>query len=145
MTYAVVYDYEKLPREVTYITRFEFMRLATGQTPSEVNPKQENLFTKNEIRDCGYYNDSIAKRLTYECSVVDNIWKLRYGPFPFRTKSKPEDGWARGAGNFPSDGQLAILYSYGIERLSQLFIGEQAFKLLRDMQNPDWVSAYQGS
>jgi len=145
ITYAIVCVHEKTPRQVIYITRNEFLRQATGQTISEANPLKENLFTKHEIPDCGYYNDSIAKRLTYECSVVDNLWKLRYGPFPERSKSKVENGWARGKDNFPTDGQLAILYQYGIERLSELIVGEKAFKLLKDMQNPEWVANYLAS
>ena len=45
----------------------------------------------------------------------------------------------------PSDGQLQILKQYGIGHLHEFAYGENAFRLLRDVSRPEWVSAYSGS
>ena len=45
----------------------------------------------------------------------------------------------------PSEGQIQILNKYGAVFFIDVIYGENAFHLLHDMQDPAWVSSYQGS
>ena len=151
-TFAILtwYGDAERPSDVRMITRNEFLAIAHGVIASEANPTRENLFLKYEVKDCSYHIDSIWKSTTYSCSVVDDLWKLRYKIFPLKADQKlklvdkvqvPEPGWANN--NFEmSWEQLAFLEKYGIRTRGDFFYGANAFRLLKDMQDPDWVSTY---
>ena len=136
--------------DVRVITRNEFLAVAHGLIESEANPKREDLFLKHEIKDCSFYRDTVWKSTTYDCSVIDDLWKLRHKTYPLRADQKrvildkvavPETGWASSAYEMSWE-QLAFLEKYGIRSRNDYFYGANAFKLLKDMQDPDWVAAY---
>ena len=50
-------------------------------------------------------------------------------------------GWSEKP-TVPGDRQMLLLNGYGIEHPTDLCIGEDFFRLLRDMGDPDWVNNY---
>ncbi|HEU4717436.1 MAG TPA: hypothetical protein VFU15_06375 [Bacteroidia bacterium] len=144
----------------TPITRNEFLAIASGWGTSSVNPKNENLFAKYGVQNCGYFPDTIIRHVLYKggvaCSPVDNLWRLYCGEYPFFIQSPVADtlhkqdiqdpgvsdaGWANDTLR-PSDGQIGILQGYGVRFFTDIIYGENAFHLLHDMQDPAWVSNY---
>jgi hypothetical protein len=152
ITFAILtwYGDDERPSDVRIITRNDFLAIAHGLAASEANPTRENLFVKYEVKDCASYIDTIGKSTTYDCSVVDDLWKLRYKLYPIKSAQKikildkvevPEVGWA----NMPFEmswEQLGFLEKYGIRSRNDFFYGANAFRLLKDMQDPDWISVY---
>jgi hypothetical protein len=130
------------------ITRLEFLSIASGMRPHPANKAQENLFVKHEVEFCGYVADTVAGgvylRSGYLCPVVDNIWKLGYGSYPYHTKEKMTPGWAKFPLH-PSEGQQQILRSYGATFWTDPVFGKEAFRLLHDMQDAEWIGKYAGS
>ncbi|MCU0432851.1 MAG: hypothetical protein MUC87_05305 [Bacteroidia bacterium] len=146
--YRRIYDDPARPASGYTITRLEFLSIACGTRPHPANPKQENLFAKYEVQYCGLISDTIIGgiyyRSGYSCPIVDDIWRLGYGTWPYATKEKMPAGWARFPLH-PSEGQQEILRSYGATFWVDPVFGPQAFRLLRDMQNAEWVGKYAGS
>lgn len=144
VTFALLTWYGDSPRPdgIQHITRQEFLAIASGLVESKANPSKENLFAKYEIQDCSYSADAVSKTVSYSCSVVDEIWKLRHKAYPARvTGASPGTGWATGEYDM-SWGQLDYLARYGITSRNDFIHGEKAFRLLKDMQDPAWVSSY---
>jgi hypothetical protein len=142
VTFVVITPLPNTQPDIRFITRNEFIRLASGIIANEANPQKENFFAKYEVEDCGVYRDSIFKKTSFSCSSVDQVWKLRYKVGPY--SNGPDTlGWANSL--VPSVGQMSILKSYGISRLDDYCYGENAFHLLHDMQSYAWQSKYKGS
>lgn len=166
VTYHIIkkWDDPAKPIEATNISQAEFIRIACGFQQSNANPKNENLFAKYGINDCGYFNDTVIKGRFVEsgvrCNVINDLWRLRYQEWPFYiapprnvgnngpntlNPQGPGPGWAR-LPLKPSEGQIQILKGYGItDPIVDVIWGDYAFKLLKDMQDEAWVSTYKGS
>lgn len=123
------------------ITREQFVLQAQGAVPSKANPAGENLFRRHGVQLCLHPTDST--RLLRDCLVFDELWKLRFWEYPFHPMGggHPIQGWAEKR-EAPSERQLMLLSSYGIRHLTGLARGEAAFRLLRDVGDPDWVENY---
>lgn len=143
-----VYNDPARPTTGSTISRLEFMSIASGTRPHPANPKQENLFVKYEIAECGFVSDTliggIYLRAGYPCTVVDDIWKLGYSTYPYHIQNPPGPGWARFP-NHPSEGQQQLLKNYGTNLWNDPIWQENAFKLLHDMQDAGWQGKYAGS
>lgn len=155
------WDDPKLPIEAVNITQREFISIASGMMKHNANPKGENLFAKNGLIDCGFFNDTVINMRFYEsgmrCNTVNDLWRLRWAEWPFYvapprnanantlTPFGPGPGWARKPFQ-PSEGQLELLKTYGVtDPMVDAFWGANAFRLLKDMQDPAWVTTYRGS
>ncbi|MFI5148602.1 MAG: hypothetical protein ACHQRM_02645 [Bacteroidia bacterium] len=123
------------------ISRNEFIRLACGQCHEDANPTGENLFAKYEVDECGLYRDSIFKKASFICGSLDLLWKLRYQRAPYG--GSDTIGWT--GSTVPSRAQMNILKQYGAENLDDFIYGENAFKLLHDMQSFAWQSKYKSN
>ncbi len=139
------------------ISKAEFKRVAAGFMESPANPKKENLFQKYRVNECGYFADTVIQGRFYkggiQCSAVDELWRLRYGEYPFYGPGTGSNasvldptiagpGWAQKP-LYPSPGQVEFLKPYGIQtNIIDIIYGENAFRLLADMQNSEWVSDY---
>ncbi|TND07146.1 MAG: hypothetical protein FD123_3291 [Bacteroidetes bacterium] len=154
VTYKIVrvYNGPSVRYEQINISRHDFLSIAMGLVESEANPKKENLFVKYEIKDCGYQLDTIIRGIKYDftayCPVIDDLWRLRWGEYPFQRKQGADDpgpGWAADKLGV-SEGQFNMLKEYGMSQsYNDPIFGEAAFRLLRDMQSPSWQSRYRGS
>lgn len=160
VTFLIVQKFDDPAKPLTAIniTQQEFISIAYGWGDSKANPGKENLFVKYGIANCGYRPDTIIHHVLVRgglgCSPLDDLWKLSHNEWPFQVAASrnpnisqpagPGPGWARNP-NHPSEGQISILQQYGALDYIDAIYGENAFRLLRDMQDPAWVSNYAGS
>ncbi len=131
VTFALVKPLPNGKRKVRIITQDDFVYQAKGKTKSPGNPYKEDYFEKYQIKNL---------------NVLNNLWKLRYKEFPYKQKDGTpiEKGWSQNdeLPYIPTAAQLEMLKKFGINRISDYFYGENAFKLLEAMQNPEWLKAY---
>ncbi|MBL7953500.1 MAG: hypothetical protein JNJ91_00585 [Flavobacteriales bacterium] len=118
-----------------------FILQASGLMESKANLESVDLFDQYGIRDCGAWTEDGSVRTNFDCTVLQDLWKLRY-----RTGMgvQPGEGWATEEFR-PSDRQQIILQHYrppGYEHWHGPYFGADAFRLLRDMQDPAWVRTY---
>ncbi len=127
------------------ITRENFIRQAQGRAFCPANPDADDLFRKYGVAQCTLPPDSATMGFLTDCSTLDNLWRLRYWEFPLRTEAgqRTATGWSEKP-LAPSPRQMAILEGYGLNFLNALIIGEDLFRLLRDMGDPQWVNHYRG-
>ena len=126
------------------LTREMFVKQAQGRATSLANPEGTDLFARADIRACYLPPDSVAMGYSVrDCSVLDDLWRLRYWEFPTHVQGggQPMTGWA-GMPLRPSDRQLGILAGYGLKHPSGMIMGEELFRLLKDMTDPGWVGNY---
>jgi len=127
ITFAIVTVNEKGEKTMTYLSRRSFILQIIGYEESMVNLTETNL-----LKDAGIDGPE----------VFDNLWKLRYSEYPYKSDIS-EEGWARNKYR-PSDEQLAMLKSFGIETMSDFFYGDNLIELFKAMNNDQWVSEYFG-
>lgn len=143
-TLFVVKEHEGRVLEARPITRGQFVLEAQGAAPSKANPAGINLFRKYGVQGCLLPEElDDGKRAVSDCGVFDELWKLRFWEYPFHSA----DGARRGLGwaenrQQPSPRQMLLLSGYGINHLTDLTCGEDMFRLLRDVGDPDWVDNY---
>lgn len=118
-----------------------FILQVSGLMESKANLESVDLFDQHGIRDCGVWADKEGLTANLECSPILELWKLRYQN---GMGAQPGLGWA--AEQFrPSIRQQIILQLYRpleYEHWHGPYFGEDAFRLLRDMQDPAWVETY---
>lgn len=139
-----------------YISKDNFINIASGNESNKANPNETDLFTAFGIDPCFYQpfkaeENSISKKKSKNrCTGIDDLWRLRYKTHPqYRVNHFNEDqtvfgGWTS-EDKYPSNGQINILRQYGISNLIDFFYGEKAFILFKDMQDPNWVAKYKAS
>lgn len=122
------------------LTKDEFVRYASGFWPSVYNPQKKNLFIEQDI-PCGLEKDPITNKSIPLCFPMDSLWKIRYSDYPFRNND--EKGWSAELFK-PSSNQAVYLYkNYGIYDIDfSYFIDTNFWKILKDVQNPDWIRNY---
>lgn len=111
-----------------------FVYQMKGLIKSKANAKGEDLFLKHKIISNG--GDE---------NIVDKLWKLRYKEFPYETQFRDDiTGWSNNTDcpDIPSKEQYQILSEYGINRIQDFCYGYDMYRLLRDMNNPDWRVKY---
>lgn len=128
------------------ITRDSFIKQAQGRTFSPANPEAEDLFRKYDVQACTLPPDSAAMGFLTNCSTLDNLWKLRYWEYPVHGEDdrRARKGWSEKP-LAPSPRQMDILAAYGLKFTNGLIVGQQLFKLLRDMGDKEWVNNYRGN
>ena len=129
--FEAYYDGKNL-KDITVLPKNVFINKIMGRTKSPANPNNENLFAVYNIENP---------------RVIDSLWKLRYAVYPFATMSRDTLGWT---GNFknpyvPTHSQKQILYSVGMDSSFYVIFGENFFKLLQLMNDPNWVERYKNA
>ncbi len=126
---AILRDSPSGKREIRFLTFESFILQAMGRQKSKANPDKIDYFEK--------YNVS--------WKVLDDLWKLRYARHPY-SKGKKDNitGYAKNPKS-PSVGQIQMLNSFGVEKFTDFFIGENAFNLLVSMQDVEWLTQYLNS
>ncbi|MFQ3579036.1 MAG: hypothetical protein SNJ71_02715 [Bacteroidales bacterium] len=113
-------------KEITWLTKQNFIKQATGQMFSKANKDSTNYFEKFKIK----------------WETLDELWKLRYSEFPYYDPNVRETGWA-GKINSPSPAQWDFLKkNYGYSDFNQFLYGDNMWKLLSDCQDPAWQTHY---
>ena len=128
------------------ISKEQFVLQAKGLLTSKANISEIDYFSVNEIGSCIAEFDDYGNNYNIDCSVLDNIWRLRFNEYPILGKVQPVDhqGWSTKPHN-PSTRQWQILDEYGSAQGGVPFYGDDAWRLLRDMSNPKWVADYRGT
>lgn len=118
-----------------------FMFYALGHWPCKANPKRENLFKKNGIENCHLLYNNSGKVNGYYLGPLEELWRIKYKSHP--QKRDQSEGWSNDYYK-PTSGQAKYLFKkYGVINVNtNYFIGEQLFKLLKDIQNPEWITNY---
>ncbi len=126
--FALIKPGSSVRRKVKHITLEDFLYQASGKMQSVANPTKKNFFKEYTI-----------KRPEV---VVNELWKLRYRSFPYGMSN--EEGWSAGDTTFflPSESQMQILKKYGMTRMGDYVVGENAFKLLKNMEDSTWINNY---
>lgn len=124
-TFAIIRELRNGDKTISVITKRTFIFQASGHQNSEANPKKENFFKKYQI----------------EPATLDDIWKLRYSKYPY--KNNKIQGWSNKE-SIPSPGQMNELKKFGIYNMFSYCYGEKAFKLLKLIEDPSWVTHYKG-
>ncbi len=124
------------------LSQQQFMFFALGYWPNRANINKENLFLKNGIAGVELTYNDFGKVNGYTTGPIDSIWKLKYQSHPMSRKMP--SGWSQGHYN-PSRNQAMYLYErYGVLNVNtHYFVGENLFQLLKDVQDTNWVNAYQ--
>ncbi|HRH38654.1 MAG TPA: hypothetical protein PK760_09930 [Flavobacteriales bacterium] len=118
-----------------------FVLQAAGVEESPANIESIDLFDQHGIRNCGAWNEAGDLRTPIDCSTIGELWKLR---FRGAVVEGAGTGWA-GEELFPSPRQQILLQTYRAPSdpfWQGPYYGENAFRLLRDMQDPEWVRMY---
>jgi hypothetical protein len=127
--YAMIKHIDNKNRKLVFLTRDEFLFQIGGKMKSDANFKRVNLFRKYSIQDS---------------LVIDNLWKLRYAVYPYNTGNSVMKGWGVNPKNedLPSPGQMELLKTFGLTRIGDYIEGENLFKLLKAMEDPEWLTKY---
>lgn len=118
-----------------------FVLQASGMMESVANLESIDLFDASGIVECGAWTADGAVAANLKCSPLLDIWKLRYRS---GMGMQPGEGWAAEEYR-PSDRQQVILQFYRSTEHDDWhgpYYGKDAFRLLRDMQDPAWVGTY---
>ncbi len=140
VTFSEVTVFEGEIRSIRHLTKRDFMMIASGNLSHPANPDQVNLFALYGLDDCMTRVLVKTKEIQNKCQCIDDLWKLRYQSHPMSDGHKP--GWA-GYMAAPSERQLTMLKSFGIDRLHTAIYGDNVFKLLIALSTPGWVAEYQ--
>ena len=129
--------------ETRPISRENFIKQVQGRAFSQANPDAEDLFRKYGVKQCTLPEDSAAMGFLTDCSTLDDLWKLRFWEYPLKLQSGQNErvGWSAKKLT-PDERQMMLLGGYGMTYLLDLVIGEDMFRLLRDMGDPEWVQNY---
>ncbi|MCF6240101.1 MAG: hypothetical protein L3J74_02000 [Bacteroidales bacterium] len=129
VNFALVKPLANGKRKIILLSQDNFVYQAKGKMKSLANPYKIDFFKKYNITNL---------------SVLDNLWKLRYTEYPYKTTGKAEKGWSQNLDfdYMPTAGQMEMLKKFGIENLRDYFYGENAFRLLEAIQNPQWLKTY---
>lgn len=124
------------------LSQQQFMFFALGYWPSRANPEKVNLFAKNGIKGVDLTYDDFDKVNGYTLGPISQLWRLKYQSHPMR-RDMPA-GWSQSPYN-PNENQAKYLFEkYGVLNVNtHFFVGEKLFQLLKDIQDPIWVAAYQ--
>lgn len=145
-SFYVVKTFEDVVVENIQISKEQFILQAKGRATSKANISRIDYFIVHKLDACAAEYDEYGNNYNIECSVLDDIWKLRFNEFPIIRKVQPEDqqGWANKP-HMPSERQWEILDRYGNGHGGKPFYGDDAWRLLQDMNDPKWVVDYRGT
>ena len=113
-----------------------------GLQESRANQDGADLFSRFGINQCGAWMEEDVVHTNLQCLAVLQLWKLRYRKEMVDGQGK---GWASEEFT-PSARQQVLLQLYRPPQFEDWhgpYFGEGAFRLLRDMQDPEWVQLYQ--
>ena len=140
ITYAVVTYRDDVFIGAQVMTEQRFMYEIMGYYPSIATINRENLLQKNEVDSCFLIENEARKIVGYYAKPFADLWRIRFFTHPMQYD---QDGWSQGEFK-PSRWQREYLgKEYGVNNvLMEYFYGDNLYKLLRDVQNPDWIFNY---
>jgi hypothetical protein len=143
VTLAILSMNGKTISRVQMLTWSQFVLQASGYAFSMAKTDTVNLFKKHGVKFCEPLYDSVRRRFfdTY-CPALYEIWKLRYIRDPFHADERQNTGWAKSWYN-PSSGQIKMLQdTFGITNITDYFIDDKLFLLLKKVQDTSFINLY---
>lgn len=140
-----------------FVNEGTFIKYCKGLLWNKANQKKINHFDAYEI-DCGIMlddpmvkngfitQDTMWDEMAPLCLPFYDIWKLKYGVHPHYSRSStniPDEdkGWAKTRYR-PGYTQTQKLQEYGVNNVDDYFYGDGMFRLLKDMQDFEWIENY---
>lgn len=124
------------------ITAEQFILQAKGLVKSKANPEGVDLFREHGIDLCNQDQASTVQEQIDACDPFATVWKLRFQEWPFKEQGGAhEPGWAE-TPLCPSERQMFLLHEYGMHHYLDAVYGAQAFALLKNVRDPEWVANY---
>ena len=140
ITYAFLTSVNDKIVGVEVIRKDRFIYSALGYWPSAANPDREDLFAKYNVDSVLLVVNESNKVIGYYEVVFDQLWKIRFKENPYKYD---EYGWSQGMYRPSESQQKFLMEQYGVHNiLTDYIYGDSLFKLLKDVQNPGWVSSY---
>lgn len=141
MTYAIITKSGDRIIGSQIIREQRFMYNIMGYWPTPANPNRINLLEENGVDSCFLTVNYSDKINGYYIKPFHNLWKIRYKIHPIAYDVG--NGWSQGYYK-PSQAQAMFLNeNYGVQNIKTQYIyGDSLYKLLRDIQNPDWIDMY---
>ena len=112
------------------LTKDQFVRQVTGEAYSKANPNGVDLLKRHKIMNP---------------DIINELWKLRYVDYAFGyPKAVLVEGWSTNDSLpfIPSPPQMEMLAEFGITRMNDFCMGDNAFELLKSMETPEWLNQY---
>jgi len=156
--------------KATPINQQSFIKQAMGLEKSDANPNAQNLFVKYNVFDSVKIMSEVLasiqpkpedkKLLDYKKrtrfnnrieflakNLTAQLWKLRYASYPYSRNSADTLGWTMNSDNefMPTNAQMNILKGYGLQTINGYIYGENLFRLLKDIQNKQWIERYKAA
>jgi hypothetical protein len=125
VTYAVISENYRGQKSIIILSRQSFFLQITGMQSSKANPNRKDMIKEHGIESP---------------ATIDDFWKLRYNEYPYKA-SGATSGWAKTSAG-PSEGQWQVLNSYGIKTFGTYCYGENLYRLLKSMEDPNWRDDY---
>jgi hypothetical protein len=127
-------------REKRSYNTTDFIKIISGEWPSNFNPEQQNLFVVEGINGGVYKNKQLQLTQT-NCPVFDSLWKLRWSDYPFQNGK--EKGWSKGLYKPSATQEIYLSQRYHFKQLDFEYIVDTNFwNLLRDVSDLNWIEAY---
>jgi len=145
-TCFMVKEYEGKIVAINGLTPDQFIRQAAAMIDSKANPDSIDYFQKFRVSSCLKMKDPDTGQEIRPCDPFSKLWKLRFSKYPLHQREPVDrgDGWAKNETK-PSPAQLEILSTYGIQGATGMCYGDNAFRLLRDVNDPIWVQSYRNA
>ncbi len=123
-TYGILRQNPDNTRQFIFLTFDTFIHQVAGSEKSLANSEKINYLEEYgiEVNDFKY------------------LWKLKYDVYPYEGNKDLGYGTELGA---PSRGQYELLKPYGISTVSDYCYGDNLWKLMLKIKDPQWVGIYQ--
>ncbi len=130
--------------ETEPLSKQQFVRRVVGKERSLANPDTLDLCDKYGIKNrCKV--DVFGNAARY--GILDSLWKLRYAVYPYHVESSDTLGWTGNIKNpyVPTHAQKRILAQMGMDTTFYTIFGDNLFRLLKAMEDPQWIANYKNA
>ncbi len=135
--FALIYYRNGVLASIQPVSEDRMVKVGAGKWPIPGTHKFHDFFAEEEM----YIFPSDTHEVFNINASVDSLWKVRFAAHPYSQSAR--NGWSQGDYR-PSLKQRQYIYDrYGVRGYDQdYFIDSSFFKLLKDVQDPDWIKEY---
>ena len=135
--FALIYFRNDVLTSIQPVSMDRMVKVGAGKWPIPGTHKFHNFFAEEDM----YIFPTDTHEVFNINASVDSLWKVRFAAHPYSQSAR--NGWSQGDYR-PSLKQRQYIYDrYGVRGYDQdYFVDSSFFKLLKDVQNPDWIKEY---